>query len=109
MENRHLAEAIRLDQLDELADLRDHFFLPPGAIYLDGNSLGLLSDAAERAVVRALDAWKRQAIDGWTGAADPWFFMAEQIGARWAPLIGTEPGEVVAANSTTVNLHQLLS
>jgi kynureninase len=76
---------------------------------MDGNSLGLLSVPSEQAVLRVLEDWKRLAIDGWTGSEQPWFFMAEEIGRRIAPLIGAEQDEVVAANSTTVNLHQLLA
>ena len=109
MENRSTHNAQQLDGADELAGLRGLFHFPPDCIYMDGNSLGLLSNPAEQAVVRALENWKRLAIDGWTGSQDPWFYMAEQIGRRIARLIGAEPDEVVAANSTTVNLHQLLA
>src|SRR5262245_22619214 len=47
--------AATLDATDALARFRAHFFLPPaGQIYLDGNSLGLLSRQAESAVLRTL-------------------------------------------------------
>jgi len=35
--------------------------------------------------------------------------MAEELGKRIAPLVGAEPEEVIVTNSTTVNLHQLLT
>ena len=55
--------AAALDAADELAPFRAHFFIPPaGRIYLDGNSLGLLSREAESAVLRALDEWRRLGI-----------------------------------------------
>ncbi len=101
--------ARQLDSADPLKGIRAHFHLPPsGRIYLDGNSLGLLPRAAESSVQRALDAWKTLAIGGWLDAAPPWFTLAERLAARVAPLVGASPGEVAVANSTTVNLHQLL-
>jgi kynureninase len=101
--------ARQLDELDELARFRDQFYLPPGPIYLDGNSLGLASVAAERAVLSVLEQWKALAIAGWTDADPPWFTLAEELGRRMAPLVGAEPDEVIVTNSTTVNLHQLLA
>ncbi len=99
-----------LDAADPLAPLRARFFLPPGApIYLDGNSLGLLSADAEASVHRVLDEWKTLAIGGWLDGRPPWFTLAESLAARVARLVGAEPGEVAVTNSTTVNLHQLLA
>lgn len=103
------AYARRLDAEDDLASFRDGFYCRPGQIYLDGNSLGLLCKQAEAATLRVLEEWKALGIDGWTEAETPWFYLAEELGRQLAPLIGAEPEEVVAANSTTVNLHQLLA
>ena len=50
------AAARARDARDPLAPFRERFYLPPGAVYLDGNSLGLLSRDAEAAVLAALDA-----------------------------------------------------
>ncbi|MBV9126851.1 MAG: kynureninase, partial [Verrucomicrobia bacterium] len=102
------AHAHALDTTDPLAAFRAQFFQPAnGAIYLDGNSLGLLSRPAEAAVIRALEDWKTRAIGGWLGAG--WFDLAERLAGRLAPLVGAEADEVAVANSTTVNLHQLLA
>ena len=101
--------ARELDAADALAALRDEFFLLPDTIYMDGNSLGLLSKPAERAVVGALEAWKTRGIDGWLGGAHPWYHLAEELGATAAPLIGAGAHETVIAGSTSVNLHQLLA
>jgi kynureninase len=38
-------EALALDRADVLAPLRQQFDIPPGLIYLDGNSLGVLPSA----------------------------------------------------------------
>lgn len=98
-----------LDASDELAPFRHRFYVDSQRIYLDGNSLGLLSRDAEAAVLRALDEWKRLAIDGWMEANPPWFTLAEDLAALTAPLIGASPEEVIVANSTSINLHQGLS
>ncbi len=107
-ENAVDARARELDAVDPLRALRERFYRPAdGSIYLDGNSLGLLSCDAEAALLRALDDWKTRAIGGWLDAG--WFDLAERLAARVAPLVGAEPDEIAVANSTTVNLHQLLA
>ena len=101
--------ARQLDTADPLKGFHSRFYpLPAGQIYLDGNSLGLLPVAAEASVQRTLDAWKTLAIGGWLDAAPPWFTLAERLAGRVAALLGAQPTEVAVANSTTVNLHQLL-
>ncbi|WP_184203142.1 kynureninase [Armatimonas rosea] len=81
----------------------------PGMIYLDGNSLGLLTDEAEAAVLRTLAEWRELAIHGWTEGTHPWLFLAERTGAQLARLVGAEAASVIATGSITVNLHQLLA
>jgi kynureninase len=103
------AETRRSDESDPLRSFRDRFYYTEGRIYLDGNSLGLLSKDAEAAVLRVLAEWRDLGIEGWTEASPPWFFLAEELGKRVAPLVGAEPGSVVVTGSTTVNLHQLLA
>ncbi|WP_369824936.1 kynureninase [Sporosarcina sp. P13] len=98
-----------LDQQDELASYRKEFYLPEEKIYMDGNSLGLLSRRAEKTLLELLDSWKALGIDGWTEGIHPWFYLAEQLGERMAPLVGGKKSEVIATGSTTTNLHQLVS
>jgi kynureninase len=101
--------AADLDQADPLAGLGERFYVPPGQCYFDGNSLGLLSHAAEAAVLRVLEEWKTLGIGGWLGASPPWFTLGESLGTQTAPLIGAGPDEVVITGSTTTNLHALVA
>ncbi|MHA1221788.1 MAG: aminotransferase class V-fold PLP-dependent enzyme [Candidatus Heimdallarchaeaceae archaeon] len=39
----------------------------------------------------------------------PWFYQAEKLGEKIAPLVGAKPEEIVATGTTTVNLHSLVS
>ncbi len=101
--------ARELDATDGLAAFRQRFYLPENAIYLDGNSLGLLSKDAEAAVLSSLEDWKRLGIDGWMKADPDWFTIGERLGALLAPLVGAEADEVVVTGGTTVNLHNLVA
>ncbi len=52
------AEAEGLDAADPLGHLRERFMLPPGVIYLDGNSLGPLQHRVVEALNRVTgDEW----------------------------------------------------
>ncbi|MBA3970055.1 MAG: kynureninase, partial [Gemmatimonadetes bacterium] len=104
-----LAYAQQLDAQDTLAHYAERFYRRPGQIYLDGNSLGLLSQNAEASVLRVLEQWKTLGIDGWTEASPPWFTLAEILAEGVAPLIGASAEETIVTNSTTVNLHQLVA
>ena len=101
--------AAELDAADALADYRQRFFIPPGQIYLDGNSLGLMSRDAERTLLAVLAKWKTGGIGGWLEGDSPWFTMSETLSERVAKLVGAEAEEVAIANSMTINLHQLLA
>jgi kynureninase len=102
-------DAKKLDSEDSLSRFREEFYIKPNTIYLDGNSLGLLSKRAERTLLESLKDWKEHGIDGWTKGKHPWFFLSEKLGAMMAPLVGAEADEVIVTGSTTVNLHQLVA
>ncbi|MBA2436422.1 MAG: kynureninase [Chthoniobacterales bacterium] len=101
--------AQELDESDSLGQYRHRFYVPAGQIYLDGNSLGLLSRDAERTLLNVLQNWKTGGIGGWLDGDAPWFTMAEALAERVAKLIGAAGDEVAIANSMTINLHQLLA
>ena len=101
--------ARELDQADPLARFYERFHHPPGTLYFDGNSLGLLSRDAERALLHALEEWKSLGVRGWHAGEPPWVSYGERLGARVAALIGADPDEAVVTGSTTANLHHLLA
>src|SRR3954452_19185854 len=57
--------AAELDRADPLARFKGRFYVQPGTLYFDGNSLGLLSRDAEAATLRVLEEWKTLGIGGW--------------------------------------------
>jgi kynureninase len=98
----------QLDAQDPLAPLREHFSLPEGVIYLDGTSLGVLpKTAAARAAEVITQEWGVGLIRSWNTAG--WFAMPQKMGDKIAPLIGAGAGEVVATDSTSINLYKVLS
>lgn len=104
-----LAEKARnLDAKNILSQYRSRFYIPDGSVYMDGNSLGLLSADAERSLLRVLDEWKTQGIEGWMKGENPWFWFAEKTGARASGLVGATEKEVVLTGTTTVNIHTLI-
>lgn len=109
MTQHTLSHALEQDRQDELASYKNEFYMPADTIYMDGNSLGLLSKRAERTLLELLNSWKTLGIDGWTEGEHPWFYLSEQVGEKMAPLVGGMQGEVIATGSTTTNLHQLVS
>lgn len=101
--------AKKLDEKDELRHFREKFYLNPGEIYMDGNSLGLMSKPAEQAIQRMLEEWKTLGIRGWLGAEKPWYYYSEELSKDLAPLVGASPEEVTVHASTTINIHNLVS
>jgi kynureninase len=98
----------RLDAEDALRPLKDRFTLPPGVIYLDGNSLGVLPRATPERVAQAVSAeWGQGLIRSWNDAG--WFDLPRTVGDKIARLLGAGPGEVVATDSTSINLYKALS
>ncbi|HOZ65535.1 MAG TPA: kynureninase, partial [Burkholderiaceae bacterium] len=103
-----LPDCRALDAKDPLKHLRDLFVLPEGLIYLDGNSLGVLPKTAAARVAHAVtQEWGNGLIRSWNTAG--WFDMPQRLGNKVARLIGAAPGEVVATDSTTINLYKVLS
>jgi kynureninase len=97
-----------LDAQDPLASLRDQFALPPNKIYLDGNSLGVLPRATAQRVADVVQReWGEHLIESWNTAR--WIDLPQRVGNKLARLVGAGPNELVAADSTSVNLFKVLS
>lgn len=94
------------DRRDELATFRERFVVAdPDLIYLLGNSLGRLPvDTNEHIGELVNTGWGERLIRGWN---DGWMALPQAIGDQLAPLLGAEAGEVILADSTSVNLYKL--
>jgi len=101
-------DCVTLDDADPLAPMRDRFALPEGVVYLDGNSLGALPRAtAARVADVVAREWGRDLIASWNSAG--WIDSPRRVGDALAPFIGAAAGEVVVADSTSVNLFKVLT
>ena len=106
MKTRH--DCQQLDLQDPLRELRDQFVLPSGLIYLDGNSLGMLPKATAARVAEVVaQEWGQGLIRSWNGAG--WVDLPQRLGDQIATMVGAGPGEVVATDSTSINLYKVLS
>jgi kynureninase len=100
------------DATDRLAPLRSLFAMDrvdaQGVVYLDGNSLGVLPAAAPSRVREVAEVeWGEGLIRSWNSAG--WITLSQRIGDKIGRLIGAGPSEVAVADSTSVNLHKVLS
>ena len=97
-----------LDAADPLAAFRDRFVpTEPGAIYLDGNSLGRPPKATLERIAAIGDTWATRMIRGWE---DGWLELPLVVGDQLAAsVLGATPGTVAVADSTTVNLYRVAS
>lgn len=96
-----------MDRDDPLRAVRSRFELPAGIVYLDGNSLGALPSSVPARMRRVVeDEWGTDLIGAWNGG---WIDLPVRAGEKIARLIGAEVGSVVACDSTTINLHKVVS
>ncbi|UJF27852.1 kynureninase [Planococcus sp. 107-1] len=101
--------SVQKDPMDLFALYKEEFYQSKNQLYMDGNSLGLMSKRSERKLIELADSWKVYGIEGWTEGTHPWFSLAENLSARIAPLVGAKPNEVMVTGSITANIHQMLS
>lgn len=98
--------ARNLDEQDELAPLRQRFVIEdPELIYMLGNSLGRLPRATvERLEELVGQEWGERLIRGWN---DGWIELPHRVGDKIGQLVGARPGEMIIADSTSVNLYKV--
>lgn len=105
---QELADIAALDAHDPLRSFRDAFQLREGLIYVDGNSLGAAPRAtAERLARTVTQEWADGLITSWLGAE--WSTAPQRIGDKIASIIGAAPGEVIATDSTSINIFKALT
>ena len=96
------------DRADALLHFRDRFHIPPGVIYLDGNSLGALPKATPARVREVVETeWGSDLIRSWNSHA--WVTFPRRVGDKLATLLGAAHGEIVVADSTSINVFKLLA
>jgi kynureninase len=101
-------EIADLDAHDPLRHFRDEFQLRDGLIYVDGNSLGALPRATAARVAEAVShEWGEGLITSWLGAA--WSTAPQRIGDKIASILGARPGEIIATDSTSINIFKALT
>lgn len=102
-----LEDARALDAADALAPFRRRFALPDDIIYLDGNSLGALPFGTSATLSDVIGhQWGHSLIRSWND--HDWIGAPARIGDKIAQLIGAGPGEVIVADSTSINAFKLL-
>jgi kynureninase len=102
--SRSFAET--LDGQDPLASFRSHFVIADaGLIYLDGNSLGRLSNASLARVRSLMDQeWGCDLIRSWN---KNWWDAPIRVGEKIARLVGAAQGQIVACDTVSINLFKL--
>ncbi len=101
-----LLHARSLDSIDPLRHFRSEFEITdPDLIYLDGNSLGRLPKAVKGLMEELTCKWGERLVRGWNEGW--WMEMQTRIGDKIAALAGASAGEIIIADSTSINLFKL--
>lgn len=108
-----LAFAKSLDQKDPLKSFRRQFHIPKihgkTSLYFTGNSLGLQPKTTKEFIHQELKDWGDLGVAGHFHAHRPWLYYHQFSKKSLASLVGAKPGEVVAMNQLSVNLHLMLT
>lgn len=92
----------------DFARTRSLFQLPPGVVYLDGNSLGPPTVNTSAALARLVaEEWGGQLIKSWNSAG--WMTQPRTLGDRISGFIGAPPGSVVLGDTLSIKVFQALA
>ena len=99
--------ALQADAHDPLAHYRDAFVIAdPSIVYFDGNSLGRMPIHTANHLQHVIhQEWGDGLIRGWGRG---WYEAPARIGDKIGQLIGAKPGQVLACDSTSVNLYKVV-
>ncbi|MFN2100044.1 kynureninase [Altererythrobacter sp. MF3-039] len=100
-------DVLAMDASDPLSACRERFHIPDGLIYLDGNSLGPLPKRTVKHLQMVVtDHWGESLIGSWND--HDWMTLPARIGAEIALLLGAGADEVIACDSTSINIYKLV-
>jgi kynureninase len=99
--------ALQADAHDPIAHYRDAFVIAdPAIVYFDGNSLGRMPIHTANHLHHVIhQEWGDGLIRGWGRG---WYEAPARIGDKIGQLIGAKPGQVLACDSTSVNLYKVV-
>jgi len=97
-----------LDKADPVKHKKSEFILPNNTIYMDGNSLGPLTKSSKSRIAEVVSQqWGADLIHSWN--AYQWIDLPLSVGDKIASIIGAQKGQVIACDSTSVNLFKVLA
>src|SRR2546427_9243555 len=84
-----------------LARYRSEFPIFRHAVYLNTCSLGALGERTRRRIAEFFDLWQARGASAWY---DVWWAALAELRARYARIVGADPGEIALAPSVSVAL-----
>lgn len=99
--------ALHADAHDPLAHFRNKFVITdPNLVYFDGNSLGRMPLHTANHLQHVIHTeWGDGLIRGWGRG---WYEAPSRVGDKIGQLIGAAAGQVLACDSTSVNLYKVV-
>lgn len=94
--------------MTDFAATKKLFHLPPGVVYLDGNSLGPLPKGAMARIIKTVEKeWGGDLIRAWNTAG--WIDKPRSVGDRIGRLVGAPEGSIMMGDTLSVKVFQALA